>query len=133
MPFIEVYDFADQATRRPEAARLITDILGRHANAPASTVVIYFLPRTAETYAYGGPMGDDAERRRLFIKAHLLPRSPDVRRATAKALCEALSSLYAMPLEHTAVYFLERQTDEIAHGGVLESDRLIEHNKEKTQ
>jgi hypothetical protein len=122
MAFIEVLGFEVDDEKRSSVSKEMTDELTRILNVSSDTVSIYYLTVVPTHYAHAGALASTS-RRRLFIKVHLLTRSRDVMRSAARSIADIVARGFQHDPRDIAVYFLGRQRDEVAHGGLLESDR----------
>ena len=59
---------------------------------------------------------------RILLKVHAFRRSEAERRAAAAALTLGVCAAYGVPGGDVAVYFLDRDKDEVAHDSRLASD-----------
>lgn len=122
MPYIEVYDFDADTAQRTEATRAITDSLALTYEISASIITVFFHSVTPQNYGHEGFFGDKAAPGRIFIKLHAYPRSDQMRRNAAVRITASVAAAYGASPACIALYFLERQTNEVAHAGRLACD-----------
>lgn len=126
MPYIEILAPRAAESRKREAAEAVTDGIVRSFGVTASTVTLYFLPIEAAGYAHAGEFGLPASGSRVFVKVHAYRRGTVQRRAAAEALTPAIAACFDTPALNVAIYFLDRELDEVAHEGRLASDEATE-------
>lgn len=125
MPYVEILaPRADTARKRTLSEAVTRGIVDGFGVLP-STVTIYFQPIGGSDYAHEGALGQPASGARVFVKVHAYRRTPDQRRAVAEWLTPALAACFDTPGHNVAVYFLDRERDEVAHDGHLASDELV--------
>jgi len=122
MPFLEVFDFDASAKQRRQAAEAMTDSLCSAYGISPDIVSCYFLDVGGGSYAHDREFGEKAGEKRIFIKVHAYRRSLEQRRAAASSLTRAAADAYGAAEKSVVVYFLDREPDEVAHGGALSSD-----------
>jgi phenylpyruvate tautomerase PptA (4-oxalocrotonate tautomerase family) len=122
MAFVEVIGFEVDQEKRTRVSRELTDRLTRILNVSSDTISIYYIHVSPTEYAHAGSLASTA-RRRFFIKVHLLARPEAVLRTAADSIAEVVAKGFQREPRDIAVYFLSRQPGEVAHGGLLESDR----------
>ena len=122
MPYVEI--LAPPAPPRNKAvlARSITDGLMSTFGVDAQTITLYFLPIAPDDYAHAGEMGSQDTGQRILLKVHAFRRSEAERRAAAIALTRSVCIAYGVPGSDIAVYFIDREKDEVAHDSKLASD-----------
>ena len=122
MPYVEI--LAPPAPPRNKAvlARSITDGLMSTFGVDAQTITLYFLPIAPDDYAHAGEMGSQDTGQRILLKVHAFRRSEAERRAAAIALTRSVCTAYSAPGSDIAVYFIDREKDEVAHDSKLASD-----------
>jgi len=119
MPFLEVFDFeATPDTRRIAAERMTKSLCEAYGIEP-DIVSAYFFGIGEDGYAHRGIHGQSSEIKRIFVKVHAFRRSIDARRKAARMLTDAFSSAYDVPEKAVAIYFFDREPDEVAHAGIL--------------
>ncbi len=125
MPYVEILAPRADAARK----RTLTDVVTRGIvdgfGVLPSTVTIYFQPIEGSDYAHEGALGRPASGARVFVKVHAYRRTPAERRTVAKAMTPALATCFDTTGHNVAVYFLDRERDEVAHDGHLASDELV--------
>ncbi len=121
MPFIEVIAPPLPEPRRQQVARGISDGICAAFGVGPQTVTSYFIEVPPSHCAHAGALG---ETQRLFIKVHAYRRGIAARRAAATVLTSVLAAGYGVPAKALAVYFLDREKDEVAHAGALSSDTV---------
>ncbi|MGJ7487409.1 hypothetical protein ACSFA2_19260 [Variovorax sp. LT2P21] len=126
MPYVEILAPRAAETRKRQLSQAVTDgIVHGFAVAP-STVTIYFVPVGTDDYAHAGEFGLPPAGARVFVKLHAYRRSADQRRAVAEAMTPALAACFDTAAHNVAIYFLDRERDEVAHDGHLASDEATE-------
>jgi phenylpyruvate tautomerase PptA (4-oxalocrotonate tautomerase family) len=123
MPFIEVFDFSAIDEQRRQAADAITGGLQQAFAINAQIITTYFLEITPRDYAYGGVLMPGPLVERIFIKIHALRRPAEQKRKAASLVSPGVAAAYGINPSDIAIYFFDREADEIAHGGQLEIDR----------
>jgi len=124
MPYVEILGPRANESRKREVAGVITRGIVDSFGVVPSTVTIYFQPIEAENYAHEGSLGHQGAGARIFVKVHAYRRTPAERRAVANAVTPAIAACFDTPGHNVAVYFLDRERDEVAHDGHLASDEL---------
>ncbi|MFT4268362.1 MAG: hypothetical protein QM586_14270 [Xenophilus sp.] len=122
MPYVEILAPRAEASRKRELAAVVTRGIVDAFDVSAATVTVYFLPLDAADYAHEGRFGLPERGARVFVKVHAYRRSAAQRRAAAAALTPALAATFDTDSHSVAVYFLDREPDEVAHDGRLASD-----------
>jgi phenylpyruvate tautomerase PptA (4-oxalocrotonate tautomerase family) len=122
MPYVEVLAPPAPPDRKASLARSVTDGLMSAFGVGAETVTLYFLPIVAGDYAHAGEMGKPGASQRILLKVHAFRRSEAERSAAAIALTRGACAAYGAPGADVAVYFLDRERDEVAHDSKLASD-----------
>jgi phenylpyruvate tautomerase PptA (4-oxalocrotonate tautomerase family) len=122
MPFLEVFDFGGTPQNRGAATELMTDALCRAYEIDPTIVSAYFIDVSGGNYGHAGKFGDNTTDKRIFIKVHAFRRSDRMRRVAARNLTDALAQAYQAKPKDIAVYFFDRDEDQVSHGGVLASD-----------
>ena len=122
MPYVEILAPPAPSQNRAALARSITDGLMSAFGVGAETITLYFLPITPGNYAHAGEMGSDGTSQRILLKVHAFRRSQAERRAAAAALTRSVCIAFSVPGTDVAVYFLDREKDEVAHDSKLASD-----------
>lgn len=126
MPYVEILAPSAADDRKRKAVEAVTDGIVRSFGVEPSTVTVYFLPIATGDYAHAGEFGLPASGSRVFVKLHAYRRSADQRRAVAEAVTPAIATCFDTPAHNVAVYFLDRERDEVAHEGHLASDEATE-------
>lgn len=121
MPFVEILAPDLPEVRHPAAAAAVTEALVAALGVAPGTVTLYVPALAPGGYAHAGASGAAAQRR-AFVKIHAFRRPVERRRAAAASVTRAVAEAYALPPADVAVYFLDREPDEVAHDGRLESD-----------
>lgn len=122
MPYVEVLAPPAPPAGKAALAKSVTDGLMSAFGVGAQTITLYFLPIVASDYAHAGEMGAQGTGQRILLKVHAFRRSEAERRAAALALTEGVCLAYGVPGADVAVYFLDREKDEVAHDSRLASD-----------
>lgn len=122
MPYLEILAPTAPASARRELVRAVTDGIVRGFDVAPSTVTVYFVPIGADDYAHEGVHGLPPTGARVFVKVHAFRRDAARRRAAAEAMTPALAACFDTPARNVAIYFLDRERDEVAHEGHLASD-----------
>ncbi len=122
MPYLEILAPRAPADAKRELARVATDAVVRGFDVAPSTVTIYFVPIGFDDYAHAGESGLPLAGARVFVKVHAYRRDAGQRRAVAAALTPALAACFDTRAHDVAIYFLDRERDEVAHDGHLASD-----------
>ena len=126
MPYIEILAPRAAAAEKRQLTQAVTDGIVRSFGVAPSTVTIYFLVVDADDYAHAGDFGLPPAGARVFVKVHAYRRSADQRRAVAEAMTPALAACFDTPAHNVAIYFLDRERDEVAHDGHLASDEVLD-------
>jgi phenylpyruvate tautomerase PptA (4-oxalocrotonate tautomerase family) len=124
MPFIEIVGVAPDQSRRAELCELLTEEMAQVLNISAEIITIYFFDIAPHQYAHAGKL-EGPDRNRVFLKIHAFARDVRYRRQLAESLTEILVKVCEWPRIEIAIYFFERAPEEVAHGGVLESDAIL--------
>ena len=127
MPYVEILAPRADSSRKRELAGVGTRGIVDGLGVAPSTVTIYFQPIEPADYAHEGELGQPDAGSRVFVKVHAYRRTPDERRAVAEAVTPALAACFDTTGHNVAVYFLDRERDEVAHDGHLASDELAAH------
>ncbi|MDB5819773.1 MAG: hypothetical protein JWQ11_3413 [Rhizobacter sp.] len=127
MPYLEILAPTATSAAKRVLAKAATDAVVRGFNVMPSTVTLYFVPFATDDYAHEGVLGAPASNARVFVKVHAYRRSVEERRAVAAALTPALATCFDTTPQQVAVYFLDREQDEVAHEGHMASDDAIQH------
>lgn len=122
MPFVEVLAPPASPDATAALARSVTDGITQGFGVGPETVTIYFLAVAPAAYAHAGAMGTGPRAQRLFVKIHAFRRDTARRRAVAASVTQAVATALAADPSDIAVYFMEREPDEVAHGARLASD-----------
>jgi phenylpyruvate tautomerase PptA (4-oxalocrotonate tautomerase family) len=122
MPYLEILAPPAPPESKAALAKSITDALMSTFGVGAETITLYFLPITADDYAHAGKMGAHGTGQRILLKVHAFRRSVAERRAAAIALTQGVCTAYGVPGTDVAVYFLDRERDEVSHDSRLASD-----------
>ena len=122
MPYVEVLAPPASPDGRALLAKSITEGLMSAFGVGAHTITLYFLPIAPDQYAHAGEIGTQGVGQRILLKVHAFHRSQAERRAAAVALTKGVCAAYHVSGVDVAVYFLDRQKDEVAHDSKLASD-----------
>jgi phenylpyruvate tautomerase PptA (4-oxalocrotonate tautomerase family) len=122
MPYVEILGPRAAEAGKQAVVGAVTRGIVESFGVPASTVTIYFQPIERENYAHQGVLGELAQAGRIFVKVHAYRRSIPERRAVAAAITPVLADCFQTSADNVAVYFFDREQDEVAHGGRLASD-----------
>jgi phenylpyruvate tautomerase PptA (4-oxalocrotonate tautomerase family) len=126
MPYVEILAPRAAAAEKRQLTQAVTDGIVRGFDVAPSTVTIYFVPVGSDDYAHAGEFGLPPSGARVFVKLHAYRRSADQRRAVAEAMTPAIAACFDTPAHNIAIYFIDRERDEVAHEGHLASDETIE-------
>ena len=126
MPYIEILAPRAAAAEKRQLTQAVTDGIVRSFGVAPSTVTIYFVALGADDYAHAGDFGLPPAGARVFVKVHAYRRHADQRRAVAEAMTPALAACFDTPAHNVAIYFLDRERDEVAHEGHLASDEALD-------
>jgi phenylpyruvate tautomerase PptA (4-oxalocrotonate tautomerase family) len=119
MPFLEIFDFEATPEERCEATELMTDSLCEAYDIAPEIVSAYFFDIDETSYAHRRTYGYSAEIKRIFVKVHAFRRPIELRRKAARMLTDALVAAYGVPDKAIAIYFFDRDPDEVSHAGLL--------------
>ncbi|GGE41327.1 hypothetical protein GCM10007276_18400 [Agaricicola taiwanensis] len=122
MPFFEVFDFGATPQQRAAATRLMTKALCEAYDIKPDIISAYFLDIGPNSYGHEAIFGESAAEKRLFVKLHAFRRPDQMRRTAARSLTDALAKAYGAPSKSIAVYFFDRDPDQVSHDGILASD-----------
>ena len=122
MPYVEILAPPAPPQNKAALARSITDSLMSTFDVGAETITLYFLPIAPGDYAHAGEMGSQGTGQRILLKIHAFRRGVAERRAAAIALTRSVCTAYGVPGSDIAVYFIDREKDEVAHDSKLASD-----------
>ena len=126
MPYVEILAPRAAAAEKRQLTQAVTDGIVRGFSVAPSTVTIYFVPVDTDDYAHAGEFGLQPAGARVFVKVHAYRRDADQRRAVAEAMTPAIAACFGTPAHNVAIYFIDRERDEVAHEGHLASDEVIE-------
>jgi len=121
MPFIEVITPESALEQSEEVIAGLTSALAEAWDINPSIVTTYLIGVPNARYGHAGQIGPAARAHRVFVKIHSFRRDAKARRRAAVAIAAALVEA-GVPDEAAIVYFLEREPDEVSHGGRLASD-----------
>ncbi|MDN4586983.1 hypothetical protein DBA29_00515 [Xenophilus aerolatus] len=127
MPYVEILAPRADSSRKRELAGVVTRGIVDGFGVEPSTVTLYFQSIAPADYAHEGELGRPDTGSRVFVKVHAYRRSADQRRAVAEAVTPALAACFDTTGHNVAVYFLDRERDEVAHDGHLASDEPVAH------
>jgi phenylpyruvate tautomerase PptA (4-oxalocrotonate tautomerase family) len=122
MPYVEIIAPPVSSDIKSKLARAITDGLTSAFDIGPQTVTLFFLPIISSDYAHAGELGAHNRSQRILLKLHAYRRSTAARRAAAAALTDAVCTAYGADGADVAVYFFDREKDEVAHDSKLASD-----------
>ena len=122
MPYVEVLAPPAPLHRKATLAKSVTDGLMSAFGCGAQTITLFFLPIAPADYAHAGEIGAAGASQRILLKVHAYRRSVAQRRAAAIALTRSACAAYGVSGADVAVYFLDREKDEVAHDSKLASD-----------
>jgi phenylpyruvate tautomerase PptA (4-oxalocrotonate tautomerase family) len=122
MPYVEILSPPAPSDVKAHLARAITDGLTSAFDVGPQTVTLFFLPIISSDYAHAGEPGAQGGRQRILLKVHAFRRGTSARRAAATALTKAVCAAYGAEGADIAVYFFDREKDEVAHDSRLASD-----------
>lgn len=122
MPYVEILAPDAEPARKRELVTVVTRAIVEAFDVLPATITVYFQPVGADDYAHEGQFGLPARGARVFVKVHAYRRTAAQRRAAAAAMTPALATTFDTLGENVAVYFLDRERDEVAHDGHLASD-----------
>lgn len=121
MPFIEITGAAHgEAQRRRLGARLTESLADAFGISPG-IITIYFTPVAARDYAHAGVLAPPGEIR-SFLKVHAFRRDVALKRRAAQVMTAAVVEATQSDPKNVAIYFFDREPEEVAHGGVLACD-----------
>ncbi|MFG1265055.1 hypothetical protein [Xanthobacter aminoxidans] len=120
MPFLEINDFSkDLSVRSRVVAKATAAVCDVYA-VSEEIVSVYFIGFDQNSYGHAGKFPADADKMRIFIKLHAYPRGWDLRKELAQRLTTEVSALYGVPASKVAIYFFDRNPNEVSHGGALQ-------------
>jgi phenylpyruvate tautomerase PptA (4-oxalocrotonate tautomerase family) len=122
MPYVEILAPPVPSNAKAQLARAITDGLTSAFDVSPRMVTLFFLPIAASDYAHAGELGTQGGRQRILLKVHAFRRSTSARRVAAAALTKATCMACNADGADIAVYFFDREKDEVAHDSRLTSD-----------
>jgi phenylpyruvate tautomerase PptA (4-oxalocrotonate tautomerase family) len=122
MPFFEIFDFRATPAQRKAATELLTAALCEAYAIKPDIISAYFIDVGDRSYGHEGFFDEEATENRVFIKVHAFRRPDQLRRVAARMLTQAVAAAYGTPTKAVAVYFFDRDPDQVAHDGVLASD-----------
>lgn len=122
MPYVEVLAPPVAVARKHALAQRITHDIVRVFGVTPSTVTLYFSPVEPGNYVHEGQFEVSPAGPRVFVKLHAYRRDPALRRMLAQSLTPALAQCFDTSSANVAIYFMDRQPDEVAHDGSLASD-----------
>lgn len=121
MPFVEITGIAQDEERRARLSARLTEGLAGAFAISRDIVTLYYLPVAASDYAHAGVLSPPGEIR-TFVKIHAFRRDVAMKRLAAAAMTRAIvENTHADP-KTIAIYFFDREPQDVAHGGVLASD-----------
>ena len=122
MPYFEILGPRTASDRKRElSTRLTADIVAAFGVQPG-TVTVFFQSVAADDYAHAGLFGLPPADARVLVKLHAFRRSPDCRRDLAERITAAIAACFDTRADNVAIYFFDRERDEVAHAGHLAGD-----------
>lgn len=121
MPYLEILGPPADTDAKAKLTHNVTEAIMAGFGVGPETVTIYFLPISPGDYAHAGQLGGGPGQR-ILVKIHAFRRDVAKRRDVARAVTEAIALSLAANPDAIAVYFLDRDRDEVAHAGHLASD-----------
>ena len=121
MPFIEITGVAHEEEQRRRLSARLTESLAGAFGVSRDIVTIYFVPVAPGEYAHAGVLAPPGEIR-SFLKVHAFRRDVALRRRAAQAMTEAFVEVTKADPKNVAIYFFDRDPQEVAHGGILACD-----------
>lgn len=121
MPFLDITVFEHSRAQRAALSRRVTEALTAAWAIEADIVTLYFQVLRDDDCAHAGALVP-APQARVFVKVHAFPRPVALKRAAAAAMTRALAEELQLPPKAVAIYFLDRERHDVAHGGVLAVD-----------
>lgn len=122
MPYVEIIGPRADAANKQILVGTVTDGIAGAFGVSPSIVTVYFLSVDTDDYGHEGHLGFDRAGARVFVKVHAYRRSLNERRAVAAALTQPVAACFDTPVHNVAVYFLDRESNEVAHGGRMACD-----------
>ena len=122
MPYVEILAPPAPPESKAALAKSVTAGLMSTFGVGAETITLYFLSVAPGDYAHAGKMGAQSAGQRILLKVHAFRRSVAERRTAAIALTQGVCTAYGVPGTDVAVYFLDRERDEVSHDSRLASD-----------
>jgi hypothetical protein len=122
MPFLEVFDAAEEPEKRQAAGRGMTDALCEAYGIKPDIVTCYFVGFGPNAYLHAGKIPETSAEKRIFIKVHAFARSVDLRRVAARTMTDAAAAAYGVQTSTIAIYFFDRAEEDVAHNGILACD-----------
>jgi len=121
MPYLEIISPALSAQQKDVAARTLTQAVVESLSVTPESVTLYFMPVAHDDYVHAGISGLPEDRPRVFIKLHAYRRDIATRSECAMAVTRAFAQAYLPGEAEIAVYFMQRELEEVSHYGVLSS------------
>jgi phenylpyruvate tautomerase PptA (4-oxalocrotonate tautomerase family) len=121
MPFLDITVFEHTREERAALSQRLTEALTSAWGIPADIVTLYYQVLRDGDCAHAGALVP-AREARVFIKVHAFPRPVALKREAAQAMCRACAELLRLPAKAIAIYFLEREHQDVSHAGVLALD-----------
>jgi phenylpyruvate tautomerase PptA (4-oxalocrotonate tautomerase family) len=122
MPYVEILAPPVSSDVKSKLAHAVTDGLTSAFDVGPQTVTLFFVPIISGDYAHAGELGAQNRSQRILLKLHAYRRGTAARRAAAAALTSAVCAAYGADGADVAVYFFDREKDEVAHDSKLASD-----------
>jgi phenylpyruvate tautomerase PptA (4-oxalocrotonate tautomerase family) len=123
MPYIEILGPPLDSAIKARAVHCLTRSLEEGFSVPVEAITVYFVPVLAENYGHAGEMSysDDADAR-VLVKVHAYRRDVALRRRVAQEITDTIEQVCGTQRKRIAVYFFEREQNEVAHAGQLACD-----------
>ncbi|WP_429497105.1 tautomerase family protein [Robbsia andropogonis] len=126
MPYLEIISPLLPAETKQRISRSVTEAVVAAFDVKAVTVTVFFQPLESSDYAHAGKLWyEDGRPVRVLIKVHAYRRDVDARRRAAAHITAGFNDACAPMVTDTAVYFFDRDLDEVAHDGMLASDHRV--------
>ncbi len=122
MPYVEIIGPRTDAANRQILVSAVTDGIVASFGVSPSIVTVYFLSIDADDYGHEGRLGFDRGGARIFVKVHAYRRGLAEKRAVATAFSQQVADCFDTPVHNVGVYFIDRESNEVAHGGRMACD-----------
>ncbi len=124
MPFLDITVFEHTAEQRRELSARATEALTEAWQISPDIVTLYYQVLRDSDCAHAGALVP-ANQARVFVKVHAFPRAVALKRDAAAAMTRAFAEVLQLPPKAIAIYFLDRERHDVAHGGVLATDEPV--------